>query len=466
MKVRVDSLKHHPLNELVYKLSGLDELMDSIKEVGLLQPLTIDQYNQVISGNRRFECLRILGIDKVEVNKMNVKEGDETLLLIHFNQQRVKSVSELLAEYDTLKLYYKKNRHRLDIKGKTIREVVSNDINVKDGQLARLLFIRKMNPEHIDLIEKGILSVNQSYLISQRKNQDDKSRNHVSTTSSKIKNGDKFRFFKKSSDDMSELKDGEVSLILSSPPFWNLRMYDKEKGLGNEKTPDEYVENLTNHLFNECWRTLSDDGNFFLEIGDSFLNSNLQNIPHKVAIRLQEKGFIQRNSIVVQRSNPKPSSSKTNLTPTYSMLFHFVKSKNYKYELTLTKLSGKTKPSHPPRHRSVKDGKITNNLSVYIPNPNGKNVGDFLSEDIIRTAVSNQKSFNGIVQHPAQFPEQLVWFVLNSTCVLPYRNDTNSSPLVCDPFCGGLTVNRVIEMINKQNSTNIRFVGYDVKKWF
>jgi ParB-like chromosome segregation protein Spo0J len=74
MKVRVDSLKHHPLNELVYKLSGLDELMDSIKEVGLLQPLTIDQYNQVISGNRRFECLRILGVDKVEVNKMNVKE--------------------------------------------------------------------------------------------------------------------------------------------------------------------------------------------------------------------------------------------------------------------------------------------------------------------------------------------------------------------------------------------------------
>ena len=177
MKVRVDSLKHHPFNQLVYKLSGLDELMDSIKEVGLLTPLVVNSNYEILSGHRRFECLKLLGIEKVEVNKMNVKEGDETLLLIHFNQQRVKSVSELLAEYDTLKLYYKNNRHRLDIKGKTIREVVSNDINIKDGQLARLLFIRKMNPEHIDLIEKGILSVNQSYLISQRRNQDDKSRN-------------------------------------------------------------------------------------------------------------------------------------------------------------------------------------------------------------------------------------------------------------------------------------------------
>ena len=46
-------------------LSSIDELMESISEVGLLQPLTIDTSNQVISGNRRFESIKRLGWEEV-----------------------------------------------------------------------------------------------------------------------------------------------------------------------------------------------------------------------------------------------------------------------------------------------------------------------------------------------------------------------------------------------------------------
>ena len=42
MKVKVSSLKHHPKNKEIYTLSSIEELMDSISEVGLLQPLIID----------------------------------------------------------------------------------------------------------------------------------------------------------------------------------------------------------------------------------------------------------------------------------------------------------------------------------------------------------------------------------------------------------------------------------------
>ena len=35
---------------------------------------------------------------------------------------------------------------------------------------------------------------------------------------------------------MSELNDGEVQTIFTSPPYWNKRTYSKEEGLGNEKT--------------------------------------------------------------------------------------------------------------------------------------------------------------------------------------------------------------------------------------
>ena len=61
MKVKVSSLKHHPKNKEIYDLSSIEELMESISDVGLLQSLIIDQYQQIISGNRRFESIKRLG---------------------------------------------------------------------------------------------------------------------------------------------------------------------------------------------------------------------------------------------------------------------------------------------------------------------------------------------------------------------------------------------------------------------
>ena len=83
MKVKVSSLKHHPKNKEIYDLSSIEELIESISEVGLLQSLIIDQYQQIISGNRRFESIKRLGWKEVEVEVKEVKKGEEELLLIH-----------------------------------------------------------------------------------------------------------------------------------------------------------------------------------------------------------------------------------------------------------------------------------------------------------------------------------------------------------------------------------------------
>jgi ParB-like chromosome segregation protein Spo0J len=66
MKIKVDSLKHHPKNKEIYNLSSIEELMESISEVGLLQSLIIDQHHQIISGNRRFESIKRLRWEDVE----------------------------------------------------------------------------------------------------------------------------------------------------------------------------------------------------------------------------------------------------------------------------------------------------------------------------------------------------------------------------------------------------------------
>ena len=84
--------------------------MESISEVGLLQPPIIDSQNQIISGNRRFESVKRLGWEEVEVKE--VKNGEEELLPIHFNKQRIKRFKELINEYLLLDRYYRKGQGR------------------------------------------------------------------------------------------------------------------------------------------------------------------------------------------------------------------------------------------------------------------------------------------------------------------------------------------------------------------
>lgn len=460
MKIDVNKLRHHPINSEIYNLSSIDELSDSINRMGLLQPLTIDQHNQIISGNRRFEAIQRLGWKKVEVNKIKVNPRDEVLFLIHFNKQRVKSISELLAEYDQLKKYYKSQPKG---KIKNLREVVSDDIKVSDGTLARILYIRKHNPEIIQLIEDGILTINQAYLQSQRTQKEHHTLELDSVEFEKKNNTKLFRFYQKSSDKMAELKDGEVTSIFTSPPYFSKRVYSRNGGLGNENTSDEYVNNLVIHL-KDSYRVLHSRGSFFLNLGDTFVDGNLQNVPHRIVIKLQEHGWILRNTIIWSKTNPKPSSSKSNLTPSYEYIFHLVKSLDYFYSPTLTEISGKTKPSLPPRHRSTK-GISMRSVSPYIPNPNGKNMGDFWTEDIVRTAVVNQRKDSDI-QHPAMFPEQIVYLPILQTCVYPFIKNNDVSPLILDNFCGNLTTYNVCKKINKEYGTKLRFVGYDIKKYF
>ena len=86
VKVLVSKLDHHPLNRKVYILSDIDDLASSIQEVGLLQPLVIDEKNRVISGNRRLVAIQQLGIKTVEVEKVKVSNQEVGKLLVHHNK--------------------------------------------------------------------------------------------------------------------------------------------------------------------------------------------------------------------------------------------------------------------------------------------------------------------------------------------------------------------------------------------
>ena len=256
-------------------------------------------------------------------------------------------------------------------------------------------------------------------------------------------------FHQSCSSKMIELDDSEVQLCFTSPPYWNKRKYSEEEGwIGNEKSSDKYVQNLINH-FQDTYRVLNDRGSFFLNIGDTFDDGNLQNIPHRVVIGLQEKGWVLRNTIIWNKTNPKPSSSKTNLTPSYEFIFHLVKSKDYFYRQVLTEMKDKSKSSLPPRHRNMSQNSVSK-IFPYIPR-NGKNIGDYWDEGIVQTAVANQFKSTTKTEHPAPFPEQIV--------ILPLLQTTNPNDLVLDTFHGSGTTGKVSTQYGR------RYVGYDLKTY-
>ena len=349
MKVKVEHLKPHPKNSEIYSLSNIEELSNSISEMGLLEKIVIDDSFQVISGHRRLESIKKLGWKEVDCEQIELSEDETIKRIIHHNKQRIKTNRELLNEVKVLIDEYKIGQgKRTDITSVSpnqslrTRDIVSEMIGISGGMIARLLFIEKENPELIDLIDKGILTVNQAYLQTSRIKKENDSR--LENRKSNPPGLNDFTFHNKSSESMKELKDNEVDLIFTSPPYWNKRKYSEKGGLGNEKKPEDYVSNLVNHL-DDCKRVLNKSGSFFLNLGDTFHNGNLMNVPHKVVIGLQDKGWILRNTIIWSKTNPKPSSSKSNLNPTYEFIFHLVKNADYKYYPTLSPLKDSTKPT-------------------------------------------------------------------------------------------------------------------------
>ena len=103
-----------------------------------------------------------------------VKKGEEELLLIHFNKQRIKSFKELINEYLILDGYYRKGQgKRTDLTSvksnrSSSRDIISSEMGISSSQPQRLVYIHRNRPEYIELLDKGILTVNQSYLQIQR----------------------------------------------------------------------------------------------------------------------------------------------------------------------------------------------------------------------------------------------------------------------------------------------------------
>ena len=71
---------------------------------------------------------------------------------------------------------------------------------------------------------------------------------------------------------MQEVKDAFVHLVVTSPPYWQLKDYGSNDQIGFNHTYEEYINNL-NLVWNECYRILDNGCRLCVNIGDQFARS-------------------------------------------------------------------------------------------------------------------------------------------------------------------------------------------------
>jgi len=71
---------------------------------------------------------------------------------------------------------------------------------------------------------------------------------------------------------MTELDDKSVQLVITSPPYWQLKDYGNGGQIGFDDSYEDYINNL-NLVWNECYRVLENGCRLCINIGDQFARS-------------------------------------------------------------------------------------------------------------------------------------------------------------------------------------------------
>lgn len=241
------------------------------------------------------------------------------------------------------------------------------------------------------------------------------------------------------------LADRSADCIVTSPPYFGLRDYGNTGQYGLEETPAQYVGTMR-ALFSELRRVLADDGTLWLNIGDSYgKGKQLGGIPWRVAIALQDDGWILRNDIIWHKANPIPESVRDRLSKTHEHLFLFAKTQKYAFNLdpirekhVASKTRGGTNKLRGAgavaasfdEHRG-----LTESNSFH---PNGKNPGD-----VWRMGNSPFKE-----AHFATMPPELARRAVLAGC--------KPGGAVLDPFSGSGTTGMVARESGR------KYVGIDI----
>jgi DNA modification methylase len=348
--VNIGLLRPNPISFSLYGDLNHDEnflsLKTSIQLEGILEPLVVTNDNNyfIISGVRRFFASQQLGLQEIPVvfSPISQEQVDEYVVVSH-QQQRVKSSVQIFREIEIIKKKYdlkqgKDQTNPLVIQGNQERDEL---IKLKSkGTFNRLKDSKKMLSQlhkgdeqqvwkelyKMDNEGKSVLSIQKEV----RKRLTQSTLTKGTTTVKELVTENLYKIFQANAMNLSFLEDGLVDLVFTSPPYYCLRDYETgEIQLGNEKTVEEFIENLVK-VFMECARVMKCTASMYINIMDSHLNGSLLNVPGKLKQALMDKGLLLISEIIWVKKNSLPIQGKRP-QPCYEVIYHFVKTLDYKY---------------------------------------------------------------------------------------------------------------------------------------
>jgi DNA modification methylase len=327
----------------LYKLPNNYEMIkENISVMGIITPLMVNSFNNtIVSGNLRHMIALELGLPFVPVFFIHLTD-DMSLISLSSNIQREKSSMDKYKEmilYKTLFPLKKGNRTDLFPELKELKNERDNVLSSipKDtqnklnsiGLMCKEMFSDKSIKleEYFNEIDNGKSSLNKVY----RKV---KQLYTKSKCQSNVECGDFIKgsvtIYNKSSETMEELESESINVVITSPPYFQMKEYQLDSNqLGQESSVEEYIGNLKKH-FREVFRVLKNDGSLFVNINDCVRNGEYQLVPQYFILMMKSLGYKLNDEKIWIKKNPRYSEGKRSIRR-HEPIYHFVKSTNFYY---------------------------------------------------------------------------------------------------------------------------------------
>lgn len=171
LMVHVDSIKTNPNQpRKIFKEKDLEELGESIKENGIIQPLIVAELEngeyELVAGERRLRASKKIGLEHVPVVVKRATDREKMIMSIIENVQRsdLNCVEEALAYYQLMNEY------------KLTQEDVAKKLGKERSSVANYLRVLNLPRPVIDLLQKEMLSFGHAKILAAVKEREDATR--------------------------------------------------------------------------------------------------------------------------------------------------------------------------------------------------------------------------------------------------------------------------------------------------
>ncbi|HHX54037.1 MAG TPA: site-specific DNA-methyltransferase, partial [Clostridiales bacterium] len=157
---------------------------------------------------------------------------------------------------------------------------------------------------------------------------------------------------------LNKIKDKSVQLIITSPPYWQLKDYGAEDQIGFNDSYEEYINNL-NLVWKECNRVLSDGCRLCINIGDQFARSVYYGRYKVIPIRTEIIRFCETlgmdymGAVIWQKTTTMNTSGGGAVMGSFPYPRNGILKIDYEFILLFKKLGNAPKPTPGQKEQSA-----------------------------------------------------------------------------------------------------------------